>query len=136
MDELVVPVAPATRGSDAVRGLVVVVGPGWADLVDEHLARPADPGPVALEADALLELEQRVEAAALLGRRDVVRQPARGRAGSRRERGREDPSKRTVRSSSSVSSNWASVSPQKPTMMSVVSAMPGTAARSRSTRSR
>ena len=45
-------------------------------------------------------------------------------------------SNRTVRIISRVASNSFSVSPQKPTMMSVVRAMPGTRSRSRRTTSR
>ena len=49
-----------------------------------------DPRPVALEPDPLLERQQRVEAAALLGGRHVVGEPRGGRAGPLAVRRRED----------------------------------------------
>ena len=54
---------------------------GGDDGVHQHLRRPPEPRAVALQPDALLDAEQPVQPAALLGGRDVV-----GEAGRRRAR--------------------------------------------------
>ena len=94
MDELVLAVATDEAGLGRLDGVAsgpsCSCGTGRSDLVDQDLGRPPDPRPVALVADAFLELEQRVEPAPLLRRGDVVGEPRGGRARPRREGGRED----------------------------------------------
>ena len=68
----------------------MVVRAGGLHALDQNLDRPPHPGPIALESDSLLEREQLVEPAPLLGRGDVVGQARRRGAGSRREGCRED----------------------------------------------
>src|SRR5439155_12458144 len=81
------PVVPAAAGEvdlalphsmwcpGRVAGLVImVVRARRHDAVHEDLDRLSLPGTVSLEADRLLECEQLVEAASLVGRRDVIRQ--------------------------------------------------------------
>ena len=105
---------------------------GGVDRVDEDLDLAAEPRPVALEPDRLLEREQLVQPAPLDVGRDVVGEVRRGRPGPLRVRGREDlVVADRPRGGASVDWNWASVSPQNPTITSVEIAMPGTASRIR-----
>ena len=145
MDELVLAIAaaatrsppPAPLPRSAVVGrVVVVVRPGGPDRVDQDLAdRPTHdrlrscPMPSWRSSKALSR--SRLTSAGTSSARRLAGVPGRGENAAAKT-----ASYRTTRSSSSVRWNWASVSPQKPTMTSVVRAMPGIAARSRSTRLR
>ena len=133
VDELVV----GDCGRQRVAAAVPVVVLSWrSDLVDEHLGRATDPRLVGRQTDPLLQVEQGLQPALLLGARHVVVSRAAGVPGRTENAAAKTVSKRTWRSSASVFSNCASVSPQKPTMTSVVRVMPGTASRSLSTSSR
>ena len=55
MDELVVPGTTRDPGPEGPSASSCSCDRGWADLVDEDLHPLPDPGPVAFEADALLE---------------------------------------------------------------------------------
>ena len=69
--------------------VIVVVRPGWRHAVHQDLDLAAQPGPVALEPDPLLERQQRVQSAPLVGRRRRRRRgesPACPVAASRRRR--------------------------------------------------
>src|SRR5439155_3499913 len=70
--------------------VVVVVAARRNDRIDKHLGLPLEPGAVALEPDRLLDGEELVEPAPLLGRRAVVREPRRRCARAWRERRGED----------------------------------------------
>ena len=89
--------------------------------------RSADQGLVALQGDLALEVEEMIEPPLLLLERDVVGAPGRGGAGPDRV-GLEvdDVEAHRARAGASVPRNSASVSPEKPTMMSVVSPSSGT----------
>ena len=80
--------APRPRARGHV--VLMVVDARRRHRVCEDLRRQTQPALIAFEADPLLELEERVEAAALLGGWDVVGEALGGRARSRREGGRED----------------------------------------------
>ena len=123
MHELVLRLRPDTRGAAAA--VVIAVRRVAADLVDEHLGRPPDPALVRGAADPLLQVEQRLQPALLLGRGTSSARRAAGVPGRGENAAAKTVSKRTSRSRSSVFSNCASVSPQKPTMTSVVRLMPG-----------
>ena len=122
--------AGSGRARRQPRDLVLACPPVWpavfGDAVDEDLHARADVEGVARRGDLPLDGEQMVEA--FLLHAATARRP---RDGPRRSRGapstpaRWTVSKRTSRISGSVPANSASVSPQNPTMMSVLSASRG-----------
>ena len=84
VDELVVAVAAGNSWRTAV------VRRRRSDLIDQNLRRASDPGIVGLAADALLEIEQRLKPALLLGARHIVVESRRRSAGPDGERRRKD----------------------------------------------
>ena len=131
--------AVASGQTPAVPGrasCAVLVRPRRHDRVDQHLGRPPEPAwlrsrPMASWSSSRAFSRRRLSARETSSGRRAAGVPGRGEKAAAKTW-----SKPTVRSRSSVASNCASVSPQKPTITSVVRLMPGIAARSRSTSSR
>ncbi len=73
---------PAACACAGYRLGVVVVGAGFVHPIDQHLDLAAEPGPVALESDPLLEREELVQPRPLDVGRDIVIQLRRWRSGA------------------------------------------------------